>query len=180
MSKGDAARSVEVDLEVSSWIEGRGVRHTNWAVRLNAAWVPVAELAGVVATIADPDIELSDEVDEFLVLPPGCQYRKTYHPRLPVGTRVLRRVSAPRVERRTSTAAPATASEALSRLTKSFPPPKQPLKTTVTELRVAGHGKLVSELEWQERSAEARSRKPLVRPVPVMSEASEKPSKTAG
>src|SRR5689334_14089042 len=142
-------RQVEVDLEVSSWIEGLGVRHTNWSVRLNDAWVPVTELRGVAATVADPEISFHDEVDELLVLPPGCQYRKTYQPWLPVGTRVLKRVSVPRPAGRKSAHAPASTADTLRSVLGAFPPLKRPLKTTVTEWRVGDHGRLIPEHEWQ-------------------------------
>src|SRR6516225_4908092 len=148
---------VEVDLEVSSWVEGRGVRHTNWAVRLNDAWVPVAELRDIAATLANPEVALDEEVDELCVLPPGCQYRKTYHPVLPIGTQVAKRVSTPRMDARASATRPATAGEATRQVIAAFPPLKPPLKTTVTEFRVGHRGRLVSEAEWQ-RYAEAAHR----------------------
>lgn len=65
------AGRVEVNLEVSSWIEGRGVKHTDWSVRVNDSWVPIKELRNVGATMADPEFSFDGEVDEQRVIPPG-------------------------------------------------------------------------------------------------------------
>jgi hypothetical protein len=157
------APPVEVDLEVSSWVEGRGVRHSNWSVRLKDAWIPIAELRDVAATVTDPEVTFHDEVDERVVLPPGCQYRKTYHPWLPIGTRVLKRVSVPRDANRTAAHGPTPTAATLQQVLAAFPAIKQPLKTTVTELRVDRNGRLVSELEWQARHADLHRRSAPVR-----------------
>ncbi|HEV8549466.1 MAG TPA: hypothetical protein VGQ57_10565 [Polyangiaceae bacterium] len=158
-----ALPQVEVDLEVSSWLEGRGVRHTNWSVRLNDAWVPITELRGVTSTMTDADVSFHDEVDELVVLPPGCQYRKTYHPWLPLGTRVLRRVSVPRGDDRSVSQVPTSTADTMRRVLAAFPPLKRPLKTTITELRVGAHGRLIPEHEWQERLANVPRRRALAR-----------------
>src|SRR5689334_4427053 len=86
---------VEVRLETSSWVEGRGVRHTDWSVRVGDAWVRIRELRDVVRAIADPDVSFDEDVDELLVLPRGCQYRITHLLRVAVGTQLRKRISAP-------------------------------------------------------------------------------------
>ncbi len=140
---------VEVALEVSSWIEGRGVRHTNWSVRVNDAWIPIGELRDVVRTMTDPDLSFDDEVDERRVLPPGCQYRITYHPRLAVGARVQRRVSVPLVQPSHHKAAPETIEGAFQRFMAAGFGQKLPLKTTFTDFRVTVRGRFVTEETWQ-------------------------------
>ncbi len=143
------ASRVQVDLEVSSWVEGRGVRHTNWSVRVNDAWIPIAELRDVGRTATDPELSFDDdEVEELRVLPPGCQYRITYHPRLAVGTRVQKRVSVPLAQPPSHQHAPVDADAAFARLLAMGSGPKLPLKTTFTELRVTPRG-LISEDLWQ-------------------------------
>lgn len=161
----ESRAAVEVDLEVSSWVEGRGVRHTNWSVRLNDAWIPVAELKGVAATVADSEVSFHDEVDELLVLPPGCQYRKTYHPCLPIGTRLLKRVSVPRDADRSGRCVPTSTADAMHRVMTAFPPLKRPLKTTVTEWRAGDHGRLIPEHEWQKHHADVPRRRAPARSV---------------
>ena len=138
---------VEVNLEVSSWIEGRGVKHTDWNVRVNDSWVPIRELRNVGRTMADPDFSFDDEVDEQRVIPPGCQYRTTYHPRLAVGTCVQRRVSVPLVLPAGKRVAE-TVEEAFRQLMAAGYSTKLPLKTTFTDYRVTSRG-LVSEERWQ-------------------------------
>lgn len=141
---------VEVNLEVSSWIEGRGVKHTDWAVRVNDSWVPIKELRNVGATMADPDFSFDDEVDELRVIPPGCQYRTTYHPRLAVGTRVQRRVSVPLVLPASGKPVAETPEEAFRQLMAAGSATKLPLKTTFTDYRVTARG-LVTEERCQRR-----------------------------
>src|SRR5688500_17793584 len=147
MSDGER---VQVNLEVSSWIEGRGVKHTDWNVRVNDSWVPIKELRNVGATMADPDFSFDDEVDELRVIPPGCQYRTTYHPRLAVGTRVQRRISVPLVLPADGKRAAETAEVAFRQLMAAGCSPKLPLKTTFTDYRVTARG-LVTQ-ERRERS----------------------------
>jgi hypothetical protein len=143
-----AASQVEVDLEVSSWIEGRGVRHVDWSVRVNDSWVPIKELRNVGRTMAEPDFSFDDDVDERRVIPPGCQYRTTYHPRLAVGTRVQRRVSVPLVLPSAAERAPESVEAAFRQLLAAGYAPKLPLKTTFTDYRVTVRG-LVLEERWQ-------------------------------
>lgn len=143
-----AVSATQVDLEVSSWIEGRGVRHVDWSVRVNDSWVPIKELRNVGRTMAEPDFSFDDEVEEQRVIPPGCQYRTTYHPRLAVGTRVQRRVSVPLVLPSPTQRAPESAALAFQRLMAAGYAPKLPLKTTFTEYRVTLRG-LVTEERWQ-------------------------------
>jgi hypothetical protein len=149
----DGAR-VEVNLEVSSWIEGRGVKHTDWSVRVNDSWVPIKELRNVGATMADPDFSFDDEVDELRVIPPGCQYRTTYHPRLAVGTRVQRRISVPLVLPAAGKHAAETAEEAFRQLMAAGYATKLPLKTTFTDYRVTARG-LVTEERWRRQQQRA-------------------------
>lgn len=150
-----SAARVPVDLEVSSWIEGRGVRHTNWSVGVNDALVPVAELRGVERTATDPELSFhDDDVDEMRVLPPGCQYRITYHLQLPVGTRVQRRTSTPLVQSANHKRSPETVESAFQRLMADSYGWKLPLKTTFTDFRVAPRG-LVTEEQWQRRQQRA-------------------------
>jgi hypothetical protein len=143
-----AVGQIEVDLEVSSWIEGRGVRHVDWSVRVNDSWVAIKELRHVGRTMAEPDFSFDDEVEEQRVIPPGCQYRTTYHPRLAVGTRVQRRVSVPLVLPSSTQRAPESDEAAFRRLMAAGYAPKLPLKTTFTEYRVTSRG-LVTEERWQ-------------------------------
>jgi hypothetical protein len=143
-----AVRQIEVDLEVSSWIEGRGVRHVDWSVRVNDSWVPIKELRDVGRTMAEPDFSFDDDVEEQRVIPPGCQYRTTYHPRLLVGTRVQRRVSVPLILPSPTSRAPESAEAAFQRLMAAGYAPKLPLKTTFMEYRVTARG-LVTEEQWQ-------------------------------
>ena len=147
---------VEVNLEVSSWIEGRGVKHTDWSVRVNDSWVPIKELRNVGATMADPDFSFDDEVDELRVIPPGCQYRTTYHPRLAVGTRVQRRISVPLVLPEGKRAAE-THEEAFRQLMAAGSATKLPLKTIFTDYRVTARG-LVTEERWQRSSRRDRAK----------------------
>lgn len=149
-------RRVAVDLEVSSWIEGRGVRHTDWSVRVNDSWVPIKELRSVASTMADPHLSFDDEVDELRVIPPGCQYRITFHVRLPVGSRVQRRVSAPLVLPLPGQPAPETVESAFRQLMAAGFAPKLPLKTTFRDFRVTSRG-LVTEERWQARKRRAES-----------------------
>ena len=139
---------VEVNLEVSSWIEGRGVKHTDWSVRVNDSWVPIKELRHVGATMADPDFSFDDDVDDLRVIPPGCQYRTTYHPRLAVGTRVQRRISVPLVLPAEGKRVALTPEEAFRQLMAAGCATKLPLKTIFTDYRVTARG-LVTEERWQ-------------------------------
>jgi hypothetical protein len=168
------ASRVQVNLEVSSWIEGRGVRHTNWSVRVNDAWIPIAELRDVGRTATDPELSFyDDDVDESRVLPPGCQYRITYHPRLPVGTQIQKRVSVPLVQPPVDKRGPEDANAAFARLLAMGSSPKLPLKTTFTDLRVTARG-LVSEERWQRRQQrldQNGSKAPRSRQTVVASEA---------
>ncbi|HEX4338069.1 MAG TPA: hypothetical protein VH062_19300 [Polyangiaceae bacterium] len=149
-------RLFEVNLESASWVEGRGVRHTDWNVRVNDTWVPIRNLRNVGATLSDPRFAFDEETDELKVLPAGCQYRVTYHPRLAHGTRLQKRVSTPRDARaRAPRPEPLTADEALRNLLSAFPSVKIPLHTTVVEYRVVGKHKLVTEDAWQ-RAEERR------------------------
>jgi hypothetical protein len=145
-SKASAPVHAQVELEVSSWIHGRGVRHTDYSV-----WIPINELRGVVRVVADPDYSFDDEVEESFVIPPGCQYRITYRPRLVVGTRVQRRISVPRETQARDRRVPATPEEAFQQLMRVGLGPKLALATTFTDLRVTKRGQLVTEEEWQRR-----------------------------
>jgi hypothetical protein len=145
-----------VDLEVSSWVEGRGVRHTDWSVRINDAWVPVSKLRDVASTMTDPMACFTDEdVDEMRVLPAGCQYRITYHQRLLRGTRLLRRISVP------------CSDAEISRRSKGDRGAwKLPIAVTTTEFRVTGPNRYVTEERWAREEAwrgETNRRKPPVR-----------------
>jgi len=165
-----SAARVSLDLEVSSWIEGRGVRHTNWSVGVNDALIPVGELREVERTATDPELSFhDDDVDELRVLPPGCQYRITYHLQLPVGTRVQRRTSTPLVQPANHKRAPETAEGAFQLMAATYGR-KLPLKTTFTDFRVVPRG-LVTEEQWQRRQQQAardpRASTPQRRRVPV-------------
>jgi hypothetical protein len=151
------ARWVEVDLEVSSWLEGRGVRHTDWSVRVNDSWVQIKELRSVARTMAEPTLSFDDEVDELRVIPPGCQYRITFHVRLPVGSRVQRRISVPLVLPSPGKGAPETVEAAFQQLMAAGFAPKLPLKTTFTDFRVVERG-LIAEQRWQARQRRQVSR----------------------
>lgn len=148
---------VQVEFEVSSWIHGRGVRHTDYSVRVNDAWIPINELRDVVRVVADPDYSFDDEVEESLVIPPGCQYRITYRPRLVVGTRVQRRISVPREPSSRDKRVPTTAEEAFQQLMRVGLGPKLALTTTFTDLRVTRRGQLVTEEQWQRCQSRQRS-----------------------
>jgi hypothetical protein len=152
-----AAGQVVVDLERSSWIEGRGVRHVDWSVRVNDSWVPIKELRNVGQTMAEPDFSFEDEVEEMRVIPPGCQYRTTYHPRLAVGTRVQRRISVPMVLPSPAARAPETPDVAFRQLMAAGVAPKLPLKTTFTDYRVTARG-LVTEERWQRQQRRVTGR----------------------
>ena len=145
--------SFEVDLEVSSWVEGRGVRHTNWSVRVNAAWVPIAKLRGVAATMTAPTVSFADgDVEELRVLPRGCQSRITYHPLLPDGTELLRRISVP------------CSDEEIRRRSKSMAGSRRlPLDVTTTAFRVVGPNRIVTEERWQlaRQRGERRRKEPV-------------------
>jgi hypothetical protein len=145
--------SFQVDLEVSSWIEGRGVRHTNWSVRVNDAWVPVAKLRGVAATMPEPTASFADDAEELRVLPRGCQSRITYHPLLPGSTQLLRRVSVPYND------------EEIQRRSRSMAGSwRLPLAVTTTVFRVVGPNRIVREERWQlRRQREEHRRKEPVR-----------------
>ncbi len=147
---------VEVNLEVSSWIEGRGVKHTSWSVRVNDSWVPIKELRNVGTTMADPDFSFDDEVEELRVIPPGCQYRTTYHPRLAIGTCVQRRISVP-LELPAGKRTAETVEEAFRQLMAAGYGPKLPLKTTFTDFRVTARG-LITEERWQSQQQRSKTR----------------------
>src|SRR5688572_13625523 len=153
---------IEVNLEVSSWIEGRGVKHTDWSVRVNDSWVPIRELRNVGATMADPDFSFDDEVDELRVIPPGCQYRTTYHPRLAIGTRVQRRISVPLVLPADAKRAAVTVEAAFQQLMAAGYSTKLPLKTIFTDYRVTARG-LVTEERWQRASRRGQAKVPAER-----------------
>jgi hypothetical protein len=142
---------VQVDLDVSSWIEGRGVRHTHYDVRVNDAWIPIEELRDVGRTATDPELSFyDDEADEMRVLPPGCQYRITYHPRLPVGTQVRRRISTPLEKSPQHRGAPETMEAAFGRFMAAGYGWKSPKKVAFVDFRVTVRG-LVREESWQRR-----------------------------
>ena len=161
-SGDQSAREVELDLEVSSWIEGRGVRHTDWVVRLRDAWIPIQDLPEIDATRAEHEVA-ANEIDPLRVLPPGCQYRITYHLRLPIGTALRRRVSSPRPDVRRREPPPKTLNAAVHDVLAAFPPPKPPLKTTLTDFRIAGPDRLLTEAEWNEERARSIQRVELGR-----------------
>jgi hypothetical protein len=163
-SEEPSVRKFQINLENSSWIEGRGVRHSEWSVRVNDAWIPVRDLRDVGSTMADPHFAFEED-DEFRVLPAGCQYRITFHPCLPIGTQLLKRVSVPReLPRRAARAEPVTQEDALRAVLAAFPPLKTPLQTTLTEYRVVGHNKYVTEATWQRAGLnETQRRKAPVR-----------------
>src|SRR5688500_12565909 len=109
--------------------------------------------------MTDPDFSFDDEVDELRVIPPGCQYRRTYHPKLPVGTSVQRRISVPLVLPSPEERPPETIEAAFGKLMAAGFGPKLPLKTTFTDYRVTERG-LVSEARWQRRQQRLNGRAP--------------------
>jgi hypothetical protein len=161
---------LEITLETSSWVAGRGVRHVSWSVRVGDAWVPIRDLREVARTIADPDIGFDDDVDELSVLPRGCQYRITHHLRVGIGTRLQKRISVPlEIPRARPALDTETTDDALRRIIAALPPSKPRLKTTVVEFRVARHGTLITEEEWQRRNGERRRRPPARRATTTVS-----------
>jgi hypothetical protein len=167
-------RHVELELENSSYIEGRGVRHTHWDVRINDAWIPVDELRGVEFIRADPDTWFSPDTDARKVLPSGCQYRITFYPRLPIGTRVRRRISVPLGDpprpKAPAREKPVGMHEALAQMLRAYPPPKPPLKTNFTQFIVCGEHKLKTDAEVRFEQDERRRRRQAA-PAPAISAA---------
>ena len=87
-----------VELENSTWVVERGVRHTEWFVKIGAVWARAADMPEAVALdtrddAVDPSLELAER-------PPGCQYLCRVRLTLPIGTELKRRVSSPRSVRR--------------------------------------------------------------------------------
>jgi hypothetical protein len=157
--KDDGPPRYRVSLEDSSWIEGRGVRHTKWLVKVNDSWVKLRDLRDVASTMAEPTASYDEEdVDELKVLPAGCQYRITYHPRLLYGAELKRCVSVPQDEAPSRDVPPKSIMDSFGRF-------KARLRVIVTEYRVTGEQRLVTEDRWQRarKEPEQRRRKEPVR-----------------
>ena len=90
------------------------------------------------------------------VLPPGCQYRITYHPRLPVGTQVRRRISTPLVKPPRHKGDPETIEAAFGRLLAAGSGWQSPKKVAFADFRVTVRG-LVTEEAWQRRQQRSAS-----------------------
>lgn len=149
-----------VEFENSSWVVERGVRHTEWFVKLADKWVRVADVQGI---DADPAIVgTAGEIDDEYI-PPGCQYLRRFRVVLPLGTPVHRRVSSPRSTRRSS--APSTSKAVGADLKRDilsyFRYAKPPLAVVETHFRVARRG-LVPEERW-ERAVAGRAQREIIR-----------------
>jgi len=149
-------RSIVVEMENSSWIVERGVRHTEWFVQLGGVWIRAAEAPDAATTHASEDSEPGrTESGEMVVMPPGCQYLCRLSLRLPVGTPVRRRVSMPRRSRARSRPAAGPMAPDLRRdILSFFRYPKPPLAVVETEFRVARRGLVPAEL-WERKRAAA-------------------------
>ena len=162
---------VAIDLEDSSWIVGRGVLHTRWSVRLNDAWVDVRDLPGVVSTAAEAGMAFAEDTDDERVIPPGCQYRITHHLRLPVGTRLRKRISTPReLPPRKHARLPATLDDAVWQTLQAFPPLKTRLHARSKDYRVVGNHRCVSERRYRQGRQQQASRRTVQRAARVAPE----------
>ena len=157
-SKG---RSIEprttatVELENSSWVVARGVRHTEWFVKLADGWVRIADVPGAEG-FGTPDAR--NESNQFgdVHLPPGCQYLCRFRVVLPLGTPIRRHVSRPRGVRRAGASRSETVGTDLKRDVLSyFRFAKPPLAVAETLFLVARRGLVLAERA--ERRVAARS-----------------------
>ena len=146
-----------VELENSSWVVERGVRHTEWFVKLGDAWTHLADVPAAASSRAEDDPEDGVvEPEGRQVLPPGCQYLIRFRLVLPHGTPVRRRVSMPRDGRRARRASAGAVGTDLKRdILSFFRYTKPPLAVVETEFRVVRAG-LVTLQRWERaRSANA-------------------------
>lgn len=148
-------QSTIVELENSSWVVERGVRHTEWYVKFGDVWSRAADARDTVATRAANDPELGSHGGDFLVLPPGCQYLCRLRLRLPVGTSVRRRVSTPRQLRRSRARhgeSDAVGADLRRDILSFFRHSKPPLAVVETEFRVTRRGLVPAEV-WERKRA---------------------------
>lgn len=150
--------TVSVELENSSWVAPRGVRHTEWFVKVGDGWTRLTELPEVLVTLAEEDPEDGSAPEGFVTRPPGCQYLCRFRVVLPVGTALRRRVSMPRDARRTRRArGTAPVGFDLRRdILSHFRYAKPPLSVLETHFRVGRRG-LVAETEWERAIARKAS-----------------------
>jgi len=140
-----------VEFENSSWVVERGVRHTEWFVKLADGWVRVADVPGVEASLGSGDA--TDESGDFgdLRVPPGCQYLCRFRLVLPLGTPIRRRVSKPRSVRRSASPRSGIVGTDLKRdVLAYFRFMKPPLSVSETLFLVARRGLVVDErpVQW--------------------------------
>jgi hypothetical protein len=135
-----------VELENSSWVVERGVRHTEWFVKLGDDWARVADVAGTEATAGSSDG--AKDKDDFgdVHLPPGCQYLHRFRVVLPLGTPIRRRVSKPRSARLASRSGSEAVGVDLKRdILGYFRFAKPPLSVTETCFLVARRGLVLDQ-----------------------------------
>jgi hypothetical protein len=137
------ATTATVELENSTWVVERGVRHTEWFVKLADAWVRAADVPGVEASLRSD--QSASDVDHFadLNLPPGCQYLCRFRMIVPLGTPVRRRVSKPRNVRRAAARSEVVGADLKRDVLAYFRFAKPPLSVTETRFLVARGGRLV-------------------------------------
>ncbi len=152
--------TTSVELENSSWVVERGVRHTEWFVKLADGWVRATDIPGAEASPVSSEAQGDGDAFGDVHLPPGCQYLRRLRIVLPLGTPLRRRVSKPRSVRR---AAPPR-SEALGADLKRdilgyFRFQKPPLAVTETRFLVARRGLVLDQRA--EREVENPPKKPI-------------------
>jgi hypothetical protein len=143
LAKGPLAKSTTttVELENSTWVVERGVRHTEWFVKLADSWARVADVAGVETSLgSSDDVTVTDDFGD-VHLPPGCQYICRFRVVLPLGTPLRRRVSRPRSARRAAPSGSDAVGADLKRdILGYFRYAKPPLAVTETHFLVARRG----------------------------------------
>jgi hypothetical protein len=134
-----------VEVENSTWVVPRGVRHTEWFVKLADGWVRVADVPGVEASLGS-DGAGSDSHDFGDVhLPAGCQFLCRFRLSVPLGTAVRRRVSKPRGVRRPAARSEAVGTDLKRDVLAYFRFAKPPLSVTETRFVVGRRGLVLDE-----------------------------------
>jgi hypothetical protein len=135
-----------IEFENSTWVVERGVRHTEWFVKLNDAWVRVADVPGAEACLGSSGDETDSDGFSDVRLPPGCQYLRRFRLVLPLGTPIRRRVSKPRsVRRAAAPGSQAVAADLKRDVLTYFRFAKPPLAVSETEFLVARRGLVIGE-----------------------------------
>lgn len=144
--KPSGGKAVAVEFENSTWVVERGVRHTEWFVKLGDGWKRVADVAGAETNLGACDVTTDSDVVGDVHLPPGCQYLNRYRLVVPLGTLVRRRVSRPRTTRRTPSSRSETVGTDLKRdVLAYFRFAKPPLAVMETHFIVGRRGLVLDQ-----------------------------------